>query len=478
MFDRSWIDPMMSPAIAAIMPGILHARRGRRRAYPPPIGPRRSRVVTIPPDHTASFSTVADRIYYSTAPVDRDGDITGPRTYASVGPCGESPRPLAHKLPSALPLARWPDIGFACIPDIGVVILDPDAVQPPHVVIPTIQPTCQLYWTPHGILDAESDGDGGTNILLRSPPDDPRRDTATSQVLLTLAEFDDLDFAQSAVHYLSPEHTLMRLDIVTRAVTPVQDNVYSYQTSADERYLLWQARIGSEDAPGRPTGALSLRDNLTGTSVALGDATDGISAFYLGATDRGVLYTTSGPGGRFYFLPDLTIFDLPAGTFASRALVDGRWLLESGDAPWLRLLDLDDRTITPLFGKPAEILGVEADSVLLLAVEPWTYGPLFSEEAPVWRVPLDGSPAQKLAERATRYSATPIDETRMLVGVDSTEDPRRTLLLVDTTTRAEQIIDHDVTYWSRPKDDPTLLTYRVDNGDRSGLWRVRLPPAP
>ena len=56
-----------------------------------------------------------------------------------------------------------------------------------------------------------------------------------------------------------------------------------------------------------------------------------------------------------------------------------------------------------------------------------------------------------------------------------------TLIVVDLETRSELRIDDHVYFGAgklAPTDDPTVLVYAVQDGDRSGVWTVRLPPPP
>lgn len=436
-----------------------------------------TRLVATTPDRVVSFRIKGDRTYYSALPVDADGKwIEGPRPLDSVGPCGESPRAIADDA-TFLDLDRWPDLLFGCVTGTGIFSLDPEGQQPPHLAIPTTADHCSLFWSPHGVLDVETHDDDTSTVVFRSIPADPRNDTSESEVLLANTDRRTLASTPDALYYLD-DATLMRLDLADRSTTAVQSGVHNFQVTKDERYLLWQDITMTGGSADDPRGVVNLRDNTTGSSVSLGGAQERAGSYGLSWAAHGILYHRGGDHDRLYFLADLNFIDLPPYTFLVGPQSETLWLIEGLGEPSIQTLDLSTGTLNPIFRDPGQIVGSDHDSLHVHALGRCCGLVGITDEAPVWDVPIDGSRARVIAERAAMFTTRQIDATRMIVGVDVSDDRRMTLLLVDLDTRREQIIDHDVTGWNSSLDDPTLLTYGVRDGERSGLWRVRLPPAP
>ena len=103
----------------------------------------------------------------------------------------------------------------------------------------------------------------------------------------------------------------------------------------------------------------------------------------------------------------------------------------------------------------------------------------YGDEGEVWSVPLDGGPARRLADRATRIHWRP-DATSLVTLVDI--DPRNvgTLVRIDTDTRAEQVLAADVSAAAslQAGPDPGVITYSVDDGERSGVYTARIAATP
>ncbi len=189
---------------------------------------------------------------------------------------------------------------------------------------------------------------------------------------------------------------------------------------------------------------------------------------------------------RVYFLPDLTFVDVPGDyilDYQLGPLDDDRWLLFGlnffTEVPSCALLDLHDGSTKPLVTRPSQLLGRDEDALLVLGAPICCIEGTYRIEGPVWRVPLDGSEPQKLADRATTFTHLP-DPRRLVTAIDLAKDRRGALVLVDLETRAEQRIDEHVLFGAAElatAADPTLLTWAVHDGARSGIWTARLPPA-
>lgn len=182
---------------------------------------------------------------------------------------------------------------------------------------------------------------------------------------------------------------------------------------------------------------------------------------------------------RLYQLPGLTFSDLPPGARLQQILDDDRLLItkpEPGD--WLGIFDPADRGLKPLFSRQAQFFGVEDGAAIVLDVREEPFD-LERAEGKVWSVPLDGSAAHLLAERATRHLLR-LDDTRLLTPVDVADGRHEsTLLLVNTTNRDEYSVADHVTGWFSPDyDDRHLLIYSAFDGERNSIWQARLASTP
>lgn len=426
-------------------------------------------------------AVAADRLFYNQGswPL-AEGEKFAPELW-SVGACGESPRRLGGDITQIFFDERWPDLLLGCREQTrDIVIVDPASAGPPHVVFADTD--CGAYATPRGRLTRSGELDGPGGLVLHPYPEDPRSETSSPIELLGLdtpiSPGNGVVVRGDEVFFIGDDTALMRLDLPDGALTVEQTNVYTFNVSADGRYLLWQDTAVTGDSFG-VEGAVSLRDRSTGDGMLL--AKTSMAGSTLLGPDEGGLVALRFPyaGLQLYFLPGLAPARLPDGFDLHARLPDGRWLLRY-ILGGLYIADLHDpKTLTPFFGD-ATIVRVEADGVILLEMPPLGLGS--SEkyaEAALWFVPLDGRPARMLAERAS-YATRLLDDGRILTGVDLDEQGIGTLVLVDPDTRSEQIVDTQVMSgyaWSFPPLGDDVLRYQVDDGERSGIWLARLPPA-
>lgn len=174
----------------------------------------------------------------------------------------------------------------------------------------------------------------------------------------------------------------MRLDLADRSLTPIQTAVRGYLLSADERYLLWQDSTPTSGGPDSPTGIVSLRDTTSASSVSLGNAQDYIDYSSLDWIARGYIPYRSGHGGRIFRVPALEPIELPSGAYPTTPAPCPR------NAGCSSAFDLDDAGVTPLFRDQGQFVAADADNA-------------YTNEGALWRVPLDGTPAQRLTDGAS-----------------------------------------------------------------------------
>lgn len=451
------------------------------------------RILELPPNQAlASTQQIGDRLYHTvgTLPPDENSSPHTPftdRSTWSTGLCGESPLLLADDLISIFTVERWPDVLLACQEGTGIVSLDRAGASPPHILFPS--PQCKityadaLAWTDHGVVALEDPAAPVSALRLFPFPDDPRTQVSEPVTLLDAVDTTVLVRAwPDAVHAVTSDGDLMRVDLPDLSVHVEQTSVRGFEFSADRRYLLWMDAAPRVDEYGNPVNAISLRDNLTGTATALGDSLNPPSPFALRWAEQGVLESDQ----RIYFLPDLSSIAVPNGFFLEQQLGpldDDRRVLFGATflakVPSLALLDLKDGTTSTLYARRSRLLGRHEDGLLVLDGPGCCTEGTYRTEGPVWHVPLDGGKARKLADRATTFRHQP-DPLRIVTAIDLATDRRGTLIVADLETQAEQRIDDHVLFGPASlalTDDPTVLTWLVQDGARSGVWIAKLPPA-
>lgn len=438
---------------------------------------------------------IGDRLYLTVGTLAPDPDSSphapfSERSTWSTGLCGESPVHLADDLISVFTVDRWPDVVLGCQDGAGIVSLDPEGAKPPHLLFPAKQCSITyadaLAWTDHGVVGIV-DPTAPTSALRLFPfPDDPRSETPEPVTLLDAVDTRVLIRAwPDAVHAVTSDGDLVRVDLADRSVHVEQDRVREFQYSADRRYLMWMDNNPVVDEHGNSIAVVSLRDNLTGTATALEQTSIPPSPFAVRWADQGVLVSSG--SNRVYFLPELAFVDVPNGFVLDNQigpLDDDRWIVFSvftfTHTPGLALLDLKDGTTATLYARLNRLLGRHQDGLLVLDGAICCIEGTYRDEGSLWHVSLDGAEPRKLADRATTFRHLP-DPQRIVTAVDLATDRRGALIVVDLETRSELRIDDHVYFGAgklAPTDDPTVLVYAVQDGDRSGVWTVRLPPPP
>ncbi len=418
-------------------------------------------------------------------------------TVWSTGPCGESPVQLATGIDRIFTVEAWPDVPLGCIRETGdVVSLDPTGARPPHVVFSGVPGTfdCGLRWTKHGLLSvAEHDEEFGA-LQLHPYPADPTRETATPITLLDPVQSSHrnrsgpgfigwvLQSYEDFVLALTADDTLVRVDLADRTVTELRPGVGLFDASREGNFVLWQDALDdlAKDEP-YPIGAVSLRDLTTGTDTPIAETALRYSFSPARWADAGALQLSLGPqnqGGptRFLRLPGLESIDIGGQALLVASIDPNRWLSMTRLAPGIDMIDLQRRERRPLFDR-GTVMRIQSDAVLALDVRQCCVDGSPRDEGPVWRLPLDFSPPQRVAPRATRtFSA--LKDGRIVTPLAIDTQMLGTLALVDPDTQEEQRIDDRVFAplldTSRAATE-SVLRYSVADGVRSGVYLVRLP---
>ncbi|HEY0132588.1 MAG TPA: hypothetical protein VGB85_00875, partial [Nannocystis sp.] len=292
-----------------------------------------------------------------------------------------------------------------------------------------------------------------------------------------LRTFDELVLA------VTPENTLVQVDLADAAVTILQPDVIGFDASRDGRYVLWQDTTVTKADPELPDGKIFLRDRSTGSDTFLAETSLGFSGFPLRHAQDGLVelnlgYINRDPT-RLYFLPELDSIDVPGDLFINGKLDDGRWLVSPGWSSYYDLVDLrNGGEATRLFPRKADLTSVGSEAIELLEIPQCCIEGDFRDEGPMWRVPLDGSAPEPMARRATRLMRRTADG-RIITPVSIDEHWLAPLLLVDPATQTEQHLDDRVFAHSVDPawtGDTDIISYSVSDGERSGVYLARLAP--
>lgn len=456
---------------------------------------------------------VQDRFVYVVSrldPFDADAVYSSDAesTVWAAGPCGESPRQLATGIDDLFTVDIWPDLVLGCEKGTGnVVVLDPTGTAEPHVAFPAVPQFpqgvvgCGLAWTDFGLLSLDPHDDESGALLLHPFPDDPHTGVSSPEVLLDAVRFAPSSggglgtvtgflytFPDHALA-LTPDEALVRVELADRSVSTLQTDVVAFSVTPSflapegSRYLVWQDAAVTKDDPHYPEGAIFLRDQVEGGDVLLGEAALRWTFDSLWHAESGLVRLNLGnPFAadsrlRLFMLPELDSVEMAGDLFFNAVFDDGR--LVGGSRlkdDFIDLFEVPGGERTRLFPREAEYVGRDHEAVRVLEVPQCCIDSDNRAEGPMWRVPIDGSQATRLAERATRFMTYSDGQLVGPVGAG----PRwlSSLVIIDTETGDEARIDDDVHFHSIDAsrlDEEGIVSYSVADGDRSGVYLARLP---
>lgn len=443
------------------------------------------RLLELAPDQAVIYrpDRIGERLFYRIgrpAPPPRPAapyiPVTDMQLWTS-GSCGEALARLDEQYSRVFEIERWPGLALACDHADHIVSLAATGPLAPNIVF--AQTGCDPLWSDHGPIIPFN----GQQLLLYPYPDDPRSETASAVVLpgffQTPGSLPTIAAAGDDLLALRPTQELVSIDLRDNAVTLEQPGVGAFLASPSGRYFLWSPGKG----PG-PSPAI-LHDRETGQGVYLGDVRLSSNWQALNFAEQGLvpLYLTTGEL-RIYHLPDLKFIMLPPDQFLDYdrqgsfvgPLADGRWIFTTFQDSSFHTIDLTTGTVTPIFTRPGQVLGREPGGTLMLEVFRCCEGGRADDEGPVWFVPHDGSPPTRIADRSTLFGWRPRPDS-LITLVDISIDRRARLVRVDTATQVEQLIDdHVFAAYIEDPSEPDIIRYSVQDGERSGVWQVRLPP--
>lgn len=387
----------------------------------------------------------------------------------TTGLCGEAPTRLNEQYSVVFEIERWPGLALACDRDDNLVSLSATGPLAPHRVF--IGTGCAPVWSAHGPISRFDE----VQPILHPYPDDPRSETAPWIPLPVLAQtggiMPRIVAAGDELFVLRPEQELVSVDLRNGAVTLEQPGVGAFMVSPSGRYFLW-----TPDETGSP--AAILHDRETGQGVFLGEFSLSYNRQALDHADQGlvVVQLANNYEQRIYRLPGLDFVALPPDHFVVGPLADGRWLVTRYQNSSFHAVDLSTGTVTPIFDRPGQVLAREPEGLVVLGLYRCCEFSRADDEGPVWFIPLDGSPPARIAARSTLFGWHPRPDS-LITLVDIGSDRRARLVRVDTATQAEQLVDdHVFAAYIEDDADPDIIRYSVQDGERSGVWQVRLPP--
>ena len=395
----------------------------------------------------------------------------------TTGLCGEAPMRLDENYWKVFEIERWPGLALACDNSKNIVSLSATGPLAANIVFPGMG--CDALWSDHGPIVRF----GEQQLLLYRYPEDPRSETAS--VVLLPGEFQTSGFlprfvaAGDDLLALRPTRELVSIDLRDGAVTLEQPGVGAFLASPSGRYFLWTPKSEVGLFP------VILHDRETGLGVFLGEVNLSSNPQALTFAEQGLVFFYSNTGEwRIYRLPGLEFIVVPPGYVLDRTLfgsvagplADGRWIVGTYQDNSLHTVDLHTGTMTPMFTRPGQVIAREPQGTLVLAVHPCCGRGRADDEGPVWFIPHDGSVPTSIAARSTLFGWRPRTDS-LITLVDIGGDRRARLVRVNTDTQAEQLIDdHVFMGFIEDPSEPDIIRYSVQDGERSGVWQVRLPP--
>jgi hypothetical protein len=409
--------------------------------------------------------------------------IADPQVW-TTGLCGEEPVRLDERYRDVFVIDRWPDVVLVCDDENSRILsLAAEGPLDPHVVFPGV--TCRSTWGAHGLLTPDWMG----GLMFLRYPGDPRSEMAVATTLpggVRMASIDPMIAAtDDGVLVLRTDHQLVHFDLRDLSVTVVEQEVGDFVASPSGRYVLWKGVAPGDDVIGVVPQPMVLIDREAGTSVGLGEGyLSRQDSQTLRWADQGyVLPALTDRKQRIYRIPDLVNVAVPDGYELARItalrtadpLPDGRWLVRREQDSTLHYLEVDTGELTPMFTRAGTVLGREAGGTVVLGVGECCISGRADDEGAVWLVPDDGTKATRIAGRSTMFGGRQ-GEHAWISPVDLDGERGARLVRIDTATGEEQRVDDRVFAvfpWGVESESDTLR-YSVQDGERSGVWQVRL----
>ncbi|MBA3550577.1 MAG: hypothetical protein H0T76_29225 [Nannocystis sp.] len=442
------------------------------------------RVLELGPEQAVIYRPrrIGERLFYD---IGRPAPGTASHPFVAVtdeqlwttGLCGEAPMRLDAQYRTIFAIDRWPGLALATDHADNIVSLSATGPLAPHIVFAGIGGG-PIWWSARGAISM----DGERNLHLHRYPDDPRSETAVSVLLpadvQSGSELFRIAVAGEDLLVLRPTQELVSIDLADGAVTLEQPDVGAFVASPSGRYFLWTPGDATTLSP------MILHDRETGQGVYLGDTKLILNWNALEFAEQGLVVVRLTMGEqRIYHLPSLEFVVVPPGytldttsAYYAGPRADGRWTISAYEDSSLHTIDPNTGTVTTMFPRPGQVLAHELGGTLVLAVGQCCGYARADDEGSVWFIPRDGSEPTRIAARSTLFGWRARADS-LITLVDIGGDRRARLVQVDTHTQTERLIDdHVFAAYLEDPTDPDIIRYSVQDGERSGVWQVRLPP--
>ena len=475
--------PPVRPADRCVcLLGILTVGCGDDMAQPAPLAevcgaaePRRvlkldSDVVLVPGAPT--ITRLGERVYYiaGTGTSGEYGPVPQNATVYSTGLCGEDPVVIASDVWRVFENPNFPGLTLGCRGSASgdLVELDTTGAMAPRLLLAG---GCGMQFTDLGLVSLDQQTPESARLLFFPHPIEPwdepmvlfegaAPETAGSFVL-----------RDDEVLTLTPESDLIRVSLLNGDVSFEQSAVRRFEVSRDGRFLVWQDFQVTGGEPERPAGSIFVRDRVEGGDTLLAESGFAYGLPMMLSGDLIQIWIAENQT-RLVVLPSLTVHDIGSAQTVYLKLDDGRYLASNGSQD--SLLDLGTGETTTVLDEPG-FRKMNPDHIDL-----WEgHYPIGDRaDAPLWRYYYDGREPLRLAERVSGVFRALV-AGRTITTVDLDEQWLGTFVAVDPGTLAELHIDDQASSISPALSDgapfgPDTLAYAVSDGDRSGVWIVRL----
>lgn len=418
-----------------------------------------------------TITRLGERVYYiaGTGTVGEYGPVPQTATVYSTGPCGEDPAIIAVDVWRVFQHSSFPGLTLGCQGSESgdLVELDTTGVTPPRLLLAG---GCGMMFTDLGLLRLEPQTPESARLLFFphpiSPGDQPMvlLEGAAPEAVGSFTIGDD------EILTLTSEADLVRVSLLDGDVSIEQSAVRRFEVSRDGRFLVWQDYQITGGESERPAGSIFVRDRVDGGDTLLAESGFAYGLPMMFSGDLIQIWIAEDQT-RLVALPSLTVHDIYPAQTVYMKLGDGRYLASNGSQA--ALLDLVTGEITTVLDEPG-FRKMTPDHIDL-----WQgHYPPDRADAPLWRHFYDGREPLQLAERVGGVFRE-LADGRTLTTVDLDEQWLGTFVAVDPGTLVELLIDDHVSSISPALGDgdpfgPDSLAYAVSDGDRSGVWIVRL----
>lgn len=453
------------------------------------------RVLELPEDEApltffSGVQRLGDRIYYIVGAAPHDGDpqnedaefwttpVPEHTTLWSTGPCGESPRILAHDVWSVDADERWPDVVLARtgVTTGDILAIDPEGVVPPQVFLRDLH--LLDAWTDHGVVSALPRQEDGIGTVRLSPYPSAVGEEPPEPITLRAdvrAPYGNTKTVGDDVFTITSSGDLLAIDLAEETTSTLASGVVAFAVSSDGGFVGWQEPGAEGDLDA--LRATHLLDRDTGNQIDLGDAR--CCGLFFGREGMQIRLPEGGAlSQRIVLVPSLEVMDVPTPLDLVYRTADDRWF-GTGAGSELLLYDSETGDQQALFDDWGW-WSAGPTSVDVLDFPSAIDSSSMRSEGALWRADYDADRPERIAERAT-FEYILDAQGRVITPLDVDEDFLGDLVVIDPESLDEMLIDDHVFahlpshYHPDPLFDDDAIGYTIVDGERSGVWLTRLP---